>query len=477
MGFLDLFKFSKKEKKPQKRSFDAARGGNNIFNITYNKIKYNQDIFNQLNNLRSASRQAYQNDSYFKRYVNLMKQNVIGADGFQLQNRAEFNGIKNALINSGVENAWKEFIGVGNCDVTKKLSLNDILYSTIAGEIVDGECFIRIVKNYNNKYGIALQLIDVNAINTNYNDSSRNIIMGIKYDDFNVPVSYFVSTKSSGTETTGDVLIYKEIPASEMLHIFDLEFIGQTRGVPKSAPVLVNLHNLKEFMVNANINAAIGASKLGAIKASEDSYIDDTLEFDDQAGGFLRLMPGEELQAWDPKFPDDINPFIKATIRNIAAGFNISYHTLAGDLEGVNYSSARVGTIEDREHYKRYQKMIINQLLIPLFNAFVEQQTLMRTIKGLNASNYIDLSKPYFMPKGFAWVDPVKEIRSQSLAISSGLKTFSDVAAENGYDRDELINKMVEDQLAINEAYIKAGLTPINLIKSDTKANIDKNQG
>lgn len=473
MGLFDFFK--KKKQKQQKRSFDAARGGNNTFNIGYNKIKYNQDIFNQLNNLRSASRQAFQNDSYFKRYVNIMKQNVIGADGFQLQNRSIVNGIQNTMINTGIEESWREFISVGNCDVTKKLSLNDILYSIVSSEITDGECFIRLVKNYNNKFGFAIQLIDVNAINTQYNDASRNIIMGIRYDDFNAPVSYFVSTKSAGTETNGDVLIYKEIPASEMIHIYDLEFIGQTRGVPKSAPVLVNLHNLKEFMVNANVNAAIGASKLAAIRASEDASFDEAIEFDDSNGGFLRLMPGEELQAWDPKFPDDINPFIKATIRNIAAGFNISYHTLAGDLESVNYSSARVGLIEDREHYKRYQKMIINQFLIPLFNAFIEQQTLMRTIKGVNASNYRELSKPNFMPKGFAWVDPIKEIESQSAAISSGLKTFSDIAAENGYDRDELISKLVEDQLAVNDAFVKAGLTPLNLIKSEQKSNIDNN--
>lgn len=466
---MNIFKkmFGKKE-----RSFDASKlQGTNTFNIASNRVQMNHELYNQLDKIKSASRQASQNDATFNRYLKVIRQNVVGADGFQFQSKQEVKGIINSSLNKEIEKHWKNFSK--SVDVTNTMTLTEACYLALNTLAIDGECFIRIVNNYNNDYEFAIQFIDSQSVLRSYNNESLNIRMGIQYDEFNVPIKYFVSKNMAGSSTMSldNVTPFYEIDANEIYHIFIKDYVGQTRGIPFASSVLVDMHNKKEFLINAAVNAAIGASKMAVITASEDAIIDEDVSFDDQNGSIMRLRPGEDLKTFDTKFPDDINPFVKAITRSIAMGLNVSSHTLSGDLESVNYSSARVGLIEDREHFKILQNVLIRQFLNKLYKDFMKQQLLTKKIKGLNTSILDNLSFE-FLAKGFAWVDPLKEIEAQMLALQSGLKSFSDVAAENGYDRDELIAKIVDDKSALEAA----GLT-LNLNSKDKSNTIDTNKG
>ena len=73
---------------------------------------------------------------------------------------------------------------------------------------------------------------------------------------------------------------------------------------------------------------------------------------DAEAGSFGVLPPGYKFESWDPDYPhQNYENFVKARLRSIASGLGIAYHTLANDLSDVNFSSARAGTLEERDNW------------------------------------------------------------------------------------------------------------------------------
>ena len=44
-----------------------------------------------------------------------------------------------------------------------------------------------------------------------------------------------------------------------------------------------------------------------------------------------------------------------------------------------------------------------------------------------------------WMPRGWAWVDPAKEVEAYAMAVRNGFKTLSEVVAEQGGDVEELM--------------------------------------
>jgi capsid protein len=68
-----------------------------------------------------------------------------------------------------------------------------------------------------------------------------------------------------------------------------------------------------------------------------------------------------ELKEWSPNYPTgEFLPFHKAMLRSMAAGMGVLYNNLASDLEGVNFSSIRQGTLDEREHWKELQQWLVN---------------------------------------------------------------------------------------------------------------------
>jgi capsid protein len=68
-------------------------------------------------------------------------------------------------------------------------------------------------------------------------------------------------------------------------------------------------------------------------------------------GQILELEAGATVHEFNPTRPQD-NDFSKRMLRKIATSLGLNYTTLTSDLEGVNFSSIRAGTIEEREVWK-----------------------------------------------------------------------------------------------------------------------------
>ena len=140
MGVLDLFKRSKK--KPQRRNYQAAAKGRLFADFTGSNRSADSEIRWALEELRNRSRDLERNNEYFRRYLQLLRTNVVGNNGFRLQVRAtNADGTQDVPGSQMIEAAWAEFSRLGGPTVDGKMSLIDLENHVITGMARDGEVF------------------------------------------------------------------------------------------------------------------------------------------------------------------------------------------------------------------------------------------------------------------------------------------------------------------------------------------------
>jgi len=118
----------------------------------------------------------------------------------------------------------------------------------------------------------------------------------------------------------------------------------------------------------------------------------------------------------------------------------VNYAALSGDYSQSNYSSSRLAQIEDRDCWKVLQQYLIDELLTPIFERWLEAAVLSG---ALNLPGY-DLAPDRFsacrwMARGWSYIDPLKDVEADKAAIRCGLKTQAQVVAEQGGDLEELL--------------------------------------
>lgn len=161
---------------------------------------------------------------------------------------------------------------------------------------------------------------------------------------------------------------------------------------------------------------------------------------------FEILPHGWDFKEFDPKSGnDDFPTFGKAILRNIASGLNVSYTSLANDLEGVNYSSIRAGLLDERDYYSSLQEWLINTFLNPIFSQWLEMQLLKQTIK-LPLIKFDKFNSPLFIGRGWNWVDPQKDINASIEAINNGLSTSTQILSEKGLDIEEVYQQLANEK-------------------------------
>lgn len=96
MGIFDIFKRGPAEQveapKPfrrNRRNYAGANQGRLFADFIGSSFSADSELRNALPVLRNRSRELARNNEYAKRYLNLIKTNVIGDHGFSLQVRAQ----------------------------------------------------------------------------------------------------------------------------------------------------------------------------------------------------------------------------------------------------------------------------------------------------------------------------------------------------------------------------------------------------
>ena len=450
------------------RRFDAARIDRLTGNWMATSASINEELRADLDKLRMRGRDLVKNNDYARKFVGMCQTNIVGPDGFKLQARVENRpGVPDGLANAAIEAAFAEWSRAA--DITGTMSLRDVCDTLVGGLPSDGEFLARFIRGpeAGNRFNFAVQLIDVDRIDTTYNTTAtgtgNRITMGVERDTFGRPLALwlFDGHPNDGPYTSRT---RTRVSVNEVLHRFKVTTPGQARGVPWMAPGMLSLHHLGGFKLAALLAAEHGANHFGffttpdgisPVGANDEEGQPITTS---QPGTFDTLPPGVQFTPFDSKYPsDNFGPFVKTTLQRIASGWGVAYHSLANDLEGVSFSSIRSGTLEERDRWAADQAWFINAFLEPLYRTWLQQALLSNAIvlpngSALPASKLDKFSGHEWQGRRWEWVDPKSDMEAKILSVRAGLIAPQDLAAQMGYDFDATLAKIAEAQ-RLSEQY------------------------
>jgi len=434
--------------------FNGAMGGRLTMDWIASILSADQEIKGNMRLLRARARELSRNNPVAKSYLKILTANVLGEKGIGYQAQVRNNDKSlNAGFNQKIEDAWADWGKKGNCTVDGKLSFRALQNLVLKNIAVDGEVFVRMVRGFNNKHRFALQIFDADQVDHLFSrfasKQENEIRMGIEVDEWGRPVAYHINLKHPSD--LGGSLLRERIPADQILHLYDPERISQTRGITWFHPCMVELRMLGGYVEAELVAARTGAAKMGFLKYTDTSTFvepnpDAKYRIEAQPGVIETLPPGLDFEPWNPDHPASaFTMFVKAMLRFVASSLGVSYNALASDLEGVNYSSIRSGMLVERDQWKMLQSFMKEQMLQPIFEQWM-------SLALLSGSLVLDSRDPSrflagkWEPRGWMWVDPLKDVQSSILAIGAGLDSRDRIIAEQGGDVAEVFEQLAEEK-------------------------------
>ena len=415
------------------------------------------EIRTSLRKLRDRSRELVRNNPYAKQAKRTTQVNVIGT-GIKLQSQVlQLRGNKrDDRINRLIESKWDVWTRALNCDVAGRYSFHQLEWLAAGALPESGEALFRIVRRPfgTSKVPLALQMLESDLLDEAFNGptlaSTNEWRNGVEVNEWGRPIRYALLTRHPGDawfqnppQPNGKHVF---LPAEDVIHLFLPDRPGQNRGVPWFHSVMADAHQLQGYEEAAVIRARAGASLMGFITNNEGELIADTVENNQrikefEPGTFHYLSPGENVTVPSIDAPDaQFEMFVRNKVRRIAAGFGCSYETLSRDFSETNYSSSRLSLLEDREHWRVVQNYLIENLHMRVFREWLTLAVLSGELPfadfELRPERY---DTPRWLPRGWSWVDPLKEVKAYREAEQAGYLSKSDVIAQGGGDYDDTI--------------------------------------
>jgi lambda family phage portal protein len=403
------------------------------------------EIITSLRTLRARSRELLRDNEYAKAAVRIIKNNVIGT-GVGMQAQVKTAGGKLVTrINDQIEEEFEEWADKDTCDPAGKLCLTDMERLIIGSVVENGEVLIRKVRRPfgRGKIPFALELIESDRLIDQWSvaraSNGNTIRMGVEQDKWGRPVAYWLYPHHPGDyqfqSFVESALI--RVPADEIIHLFIPERIGQTRGVPWFHAALRRLRDMQGYEQAEIVAARAAASIVGIIESEEGIGADDEDFTGDRSaptlsmepGTFQQLAPGEKFNGFNPSRPNSgMDPFMRYMLRGFATGIGVSYASVSGDYSQSNYSSSRLGLLDDRDLWRALQGWFIRNFRREVHRDWVGAAVLSSV---LTYPDYFSNQKKYwqvrFKPRGWSWIDPAKEVAAYKAAVRAGFMTVSDV--------------------------------------------------
>ena len=417
--------------------------------------------------VRARARDLERNSDIMDSVLGAYKRNVIGS-GFQIQAKS-----KNAKLNKELEKLWKKWCKARNCDVTGNQTLNEMLRMAVVRKRVDGG--VLFVKRYTKDGMIpfSIQMVEVDELDVGFqspHNPKNKVVGGIEYNEYNRPVGYWIRQY----EVDGFALAMPVfVEADDVIFYFTKKRPSQIREMSDMSPTVTRIRDVNEFITAVAVKQRIEAClavfikkqlPVSGIGRNGASMNDGKTSYDGKTltpGMIKELNAGDEVQAVNPTGQSaDATSFVKLQQRLVGAGQGLSYEVTSRDMSETNYSSARQGAIEDEMTFQEEKEKILS-ILDEIYETFVISCVMSGIVQIKDFWEKKDdyLAHEWIQPPK-KWIDPQKESGATKTALNIGVKTYKQVAAENGTDwrtqiddiaevRDYAMSKGLEDFTSI----------------------------
>lgn len=252
-----------------------------------------------------------------------------------------------------------------------------------------------------------------------------------------------------------------------VLHIYDPERFGQSRGKPivtavarqfKMLDALLR-ERLRQEVLNAMIFAGLetpldqeSMAALVGGDAGKDFY-NDLKEWRVQmrGGAIIPLPPGTKLNPFTPGTnPTALESFATVMLRYVATGLNMPYELVFRDFSKTNYSSARAALLEAWRYFGSCRTFVIDDAASPIHDLWFEEAVNRDLIRDCTPAefyaNRLAWTRSKWVMAGRGWIDPVKEADAAKIRMEAGLSTLEDECAEQGRDWREVLEQRARER-------------------------------
>lgn len=428
---------------------------------------FDAELRTSLRSLRNRSRQLVRDNEYAKNAMRVIKNNVIGKGvRFQATVMKRRGQELASDINTAIESLWLDWCRADACHAGGTLSFVEIQRLCLGAVPESGEVLLRKIRGkYFGKSLVpfALEVIESDQLVDEYNGKSpqgNEVRMGVEVDEWQRPIAYWLWPRHPGdfqyvARKVEPQKLWR-VPAEEIIHLYVAERPGATRGVPWMHAGLRRVNNMGGLEEAEIIAARASACIMGFIQTADvadpgdvggalgaDEVVDGERVYDMEPAMIKELGPGETFEGWNPQRPNTgLDPFLRLMLRGLSAAIGISYESLSNDYSQANYSSSRLALLNERDTWKGHQQWFIDHALQPIFDDWLEMAVYAGALQlpdfELNRTRYRAVR---WIPRGWDWVDPLKEVMAARAAVRAGFTTQQDVIAAKGDDFEDVFQQ------------------------------------
>lgn len=387
--------------------------------------------------IREVAREMDRNNPYAHRGIRSIVTNLVG------QGIIPNAKTKNKRTKAAIEKKLREHFDTTKIDATGRTNLYGLQDLAVEAMVRDGEVLIikrpRLARD---KLPLPFQ---IEVLEADYLDpwvdgelkDGNYAINGVEFDANNRRVAYHIFKIHPGGAWSFSRLQNPSvrIPAEYVIHLFRPNRPGQVRGVSWLAPCVMRTRDLNDYLDAQLMRQKIAACFAAFITDDGDETDlagdEETTTANDipieglEPGLIQRLRTGQSVTFGSPPPVADFEPYVRGTLREIAAGLGVSYEALTGDLTGVNFSSGRMGWLEFQRNIDTWRSMVVvPQMLNTLGEWFMAA---MRASEGMGAE--IEWTAPRR-----EMISPKDEVGPAIEAIKAGLDSRDNWIRRSGRD-------------------------------------------
>lgn len=448
--------------------YAGAQGGRLFADFVWGQLSANAALRDSLVPLRNRARELVASNAHATRAAASFSENVIGDEGVTYKAAVRLgDGSLDTETNRELERAFKGWSESRNASVDRSYSWPEIEALLAEAECTDGEVLLRLVRNFQNPYRFAVDVLDPDQLDVTYNverlDNGNRVEMGVELDTWGAPVRYWLWTNHP---SDGRGRGRFALPADELVHRYIRRRPKQLRGPSWFSPVMVDLSMHGGYRFAELVAARTAATKMGFFETKPDGEALEGTEEDPDGtkyvpmeaspGTFEQLPKGLEFKQWDPQHPTAaFGDFDRAVLHSIAAGLRLSYLTVSGDLSSTSYGSGRIGLLQEQAVHRWLQRRHIDRTSTPVHREFVRFALLSGQLRlpSFDDARYLAAT---WHAKPQPWLDPESDLATRLAKRRAGLTSLTRIAAEMGVSIDEIAEEIrrENEMFAANEITI-----------------------
>jgi len=475
----------------QRRSIKGATNSRLTHNWPTSPVSIDQEVMSQLSTVRARSRDLRMNNEWFRRFDMAVRNNVVGPRGMGLHPLVkDADGKPDTYARETIRTEWARWAGSPmHCDPAGRLTFQQQQTLGVSGTNVDGELLARIRRGRAaGEYAMQVQLLDPQLLDVSYNRELRNgsfIRMGIEYDAWERPLAYHIMDPTTVSPHAGYFSSYfnardfLRIPAADIVHVFIPEVVGQKRGLPWCTPTITRGLRMDHYEEAALVNADVGASKMGVLYTDEgEEYTGADVQggseqeeegdageviMEAEAGSFEQLPHGMKLEGWMPDYPHEMyDAFVRMQLMGIAAGLGMSYAGLSGDRRQESYSAGRAGIQEERVNWQCLQWWLSRAFCQRIYQEWLDMALLAGKLPGLDPLLVERYHNVLWQTRGWDWVDPLKDMQANVLAIKARLTSRRRIIAKSlGEEAETVWQEVLEEEQLMEQLGLSTDLPDV----------------